>query len=147
MNHLRTLKAIKPTINNTPPQVMRHLVTRAKEKHMKKQQEASITKANKKLLQKMLEIDQQSQKSFTQHLVLYNHTRVERDKQIRAENKQIVHKLRKVKSNYSLDKWNKDYEKKRYLSNQISNNPRRRNSSSNLDITYKTRPVSAYSGL
>ncbi|OMJ67026.1 hypothetical protein SteCoe_35927 [Stentor coeruleus] len=89
----------------------------------------TIKSQNQLLLYKMMEINARSSKfqGITESLSarsLNLNNRAHQINKITEENYQLLSRLQSVKSNYSLKKWNNDYQHNRYLCQKLSENSR-----------------------
>lgn len=129
-SHKDRLLNIKPRIDTNPPKQMPHLHNKVRNQAIKSNSMQTIQSQNQLLLHKMMEISARSSKfqgiseSLSARSLNLNN-RANQINKITEENYQLLSRLQSVKSNYSLKKWNNDYQHNRYLCQKLSENSRR----------------------
>jgi hypothetical protein len=131
MLHSLKLSQVKPAIDNKQPTIIPHERFRARKERIFNDRMLSIQQDNRILLQKMLRIDsrpsflsptsiQQSRPPSAGSLNIT--VRMKELNKITDENRRILGRLQKIRSNYSIKKWRNDYMQSQYLSTKLSEN-------------------------
>ena len=142
-SHITRLNAIKPRVNSQPPKKVTHLRNKFKSRAIKDKKNLIINTENQILLQKMMEISTRTSKFKTlsesgsiKQLSLVS--RAQNSSKINEENKFLMTRLQRIKSSYSLKKWDEEYKYKKYLSQKLSENSRRIPRITDIRLTTQT---------
>lgn len=137
--HIERLRAIKPQIQINRPKKPSHLKTNAKREMKNMERMSEIQYQNRILLRKMLQIDLKPSKNVVSStkiefkpesnpngLNAYNSlnraVRIKEIARVADDNKQILTRLQSTKSNYSTDKWNKQFDQNSKITYNIKEN-------------------------
>ena len=132
--HLNNINNVKPSINNTSPEIPTFLRSRAKQEKIKEVRAAKIQYENRVLLDKMMEIERKktqlnpeeiAKKTFRPTKSLNTTKRIRELKKINDENRSFLRRLQSAHSVYSVDKWVEDDRKHNEFKKNISQNARR----------------------
>jgi len=132
--HMNNIIHVKPSINNSSPDIPSFLRSRAKQEKIKETRAAVIQYENRVLLDKMMDIERKktnlnpeviAKKSFHPTKTLNTNKRVRELRKINDENRAMLRRLQSAHSVYSIDKWIEDDRKNNDLKKMIRQNAKR----------------------
>jgi hypothetical protein len=111
--HKKKLKSMKPSIDNKPPRVHRHLKRNKKKEQMQEERFAQIERDNRILLSKMSEIMQRNTLDNVNDSMRYakslnRESRKKELQRITAENQAILHRIQMAQPMYDHTTWEEE---------------------------------------